>query len=179
MEGIRAIAVRQGSSELVRHSERRLNEEQAEQLHILLEQVAGNWPHQEFGEATAEIWREGFEELALEFTLKRLRDALQWFITRRKFFPQPAEVRERLEAVIAEEAAAAEKEQQRRQDMQQAQEFDRFLAERIEAGETEASVIARFPAMARVWQTWKLQSVPALKPTAAPLDDRKMKAAGE
>jgi len=179
MEPIRAIALRQESNALAERSKGRLSDGQAQALHLLLDQIAGNWPHQEFGEATAEIWREGFEELALEFTLKRLRDALQWFITRRKFFPQPAEVRERLEAVIAEEAAAAEKEQQRRQDMQQAQEFDRFLAERIEAGETEASVIARFPAMARVWQTWKLQSVPALKPTAAPLDDRKMKAAGE
>lgn len=36
-----------------------------------------------------------------------------------------------------------------------AEEFDRFLAERVEAGEPQAAVLARFPMLSRLWEARK------------------------
>ena len=40
--------------------------------------------------------------------------------------------------------------------------FDRFLHERMEEGETEAAVLAKFPALSRAWQDWKRRALEAV-----------------
>lgn len=41
----------------------------------------------------------------------------------------------------------------------EAEEFDRFLVERSQAGESREAVLARYPALSRAWQAWKSTQV--------------------
>lgn len=78
---------------------------ESQALTVLLDQMAAHYPHQEFPDATGDIWREAIERLAVKFTLKQVRDVLADFLIKpgQKFFPHPSEIAEALEELIVNE----------------------------------------------------------------------------
>lgn len=98
MESIAQVARTPGSRLTVRQSEAQLSNGEFTALATLVDQMAAAYPHQELGESLPILLR-GYEMLAIEFGLRRVRDALEMLLTSRKFFPHPAELREAIEAV--------------------------------------------------------------------------------
>lgn len=86
-----------GSKELARPGNKRLTRDSIVQLGTMLRQMSAAFPHQEYDPETTKVFLLTFEDLAMEFGVKNLEVALRWFLSRQKFFPHPAEVREELE----------------------------------------------------------------------------------
>lgn len=75
----------------------RLTRDSMVQLGTMLRQMSAAFPHQEYDGETTKVFLMTFEDLALEFGVPNLEQALRRFLSRQKFFPHPAEVREVLE----------------------------------------------------------------------------------
>lgn len=81
-------------------AERQLDRRQQnlELLSILIEQMRANLPNQQLTQATVESWMGSWLLLVDEYGFQALQQALQRLLTRCKFFPLPAEIREEIEA---------------------------------------------------------------------------------
>lgn len=87
------------SSAALTHSAGPLSAASKAHLGQMLAQMAAAWPAQELPEETAQMYQLGMEDLAEEFGVQDLRQALRHFLTRSRFFPHPSEIREELEAM--------------------------------------------------------------------------------
>lgn len=104
MEQLREVALTFGSATQLARSERRLNSADGALLTVLLEQTAARYPHQDLAPAM-QGYLHDFEKLALRYTLKRVMAALEELRIRpgQRFFPQPSEVAEVIEELMANE----------------------------------------------------------------------------
>lgn len=107
MEDMRAIALRSqsGSQLALLRRARPLSGAQIVQVGELMANMMAGYPHQAL-EMAAEVYQMAFEDLARLHGLKNLETALRGFLTSRRFFPHPSEVRE----VLDEMATKAKKE---------------------------------------------------------------------
>ena len=102
MERISSIALARrpaGSKELALPGTQQLTRDSLIQMGTMLRQMSAAFPHQEYDPETTEVFLMTFEDLAVEFGLAPLEQALRSFLSRQKFFPHPSEVREELEAM--------------------------------------------------------------------------------
>lgn len=99
MENLRQIAAPQsaGSSAAKALSAKRLDVQLKLQIGKMLEHLAARWSAQEEHPDSAMMRQMAMEELAAEFSLANLEQALRWFITRTQWFPDPKLIRDRLE----------------------------------------------------------------------------------
>lgn len=95
------------TSALVPASGRRLTDSEIDQLEMLMDQTKRNYFAQEIPPETAEMWAPMWAALAVKHGIEALRKALQDHMAASRFFPLPAELRERLEARSASDASRA------------------------------------------------------------------------
>jgi hypothetical protein len=69
-----------------------------EQVSMLMDQTKRSYPSQEIPEETVEMWAPAWIALAIKFGLPAIRAALGEHLMASRFFPQPSELRERIEA---------------------------------------------------------------------------------
>jgi hypothetical protein len=86
-------------------SARPLSATETSALTVLLDQMQAAYPHQEFTDETAAVWREALKVLVARHGITRLRAVLAEFLVRpgQKFFPHPSEISEALEAMQTQE----------------------------------------------------------------------------
>ena len=84
---------------LVRQSGVSLTNSEVGQLEALMAQTKLSYPNQEIPPETLEMWAPAWMWLAIKYGLVTLKIALQEHVVTSKFFPQPADLRERLEAL--------------------------------------------------------------------------------
>jgi hypothetical protein len=72
-------------------------------LFLAMTQMRANFPNQELTPETAELWMASWTSLTSEFGLARFQRALTNLLTRAKFFPLPAEIREEIENGLEQE----------------------------------------------------------------------------
>ena len=77
-------------------------------LSTLMAQTQARYPNQTLPPGTPDMYLVEWEELALKFGLEAFRDALSKAIRSSRFFPDPQEIRELLQAKKREAAAHAE-----------------------------------------------------------------------
>jgi hypothetical protein len=75
-----------------------LTESEVEQLGILMEQTKLSYPGQEILKETVEMWAPAWMALAEKFGMAALRRGLQDHMMSSRFFPQPSELRDAIEA---------------------------------------------------------------------------------
>lgn len=86
------------TGDLARPSEARLSDSDLDQLQALMTQTKAAFPAQEIPPETMDMWAPAWMALALKYGLDSIRTALQAHVMESRFFPLPAELRERLEA---------------------------------------------------------------------------------
>ena len=105
MQALSQVVLRSGSTALSTRSEKRLSDEQVLHLLTLLEQTAARYPHQDLAPAM-EGYLHDFEALALKYGMEPVHQALMELRIkpRQRFFPQPSEVAEVIEEIMAKQA---------------------------------------------------------------------------
>jgi hypothetical protein len=66
---------------------------------MLMDQAKASYPSQEIPADTAAMWAPAWATLAIRYGMPALRMALQALMLESRYFPHPAELRERLEAL--------------------------------------------------------------------------------
>lgn len=106
MEAISKVATQSGAAITSRRSATRLNAEELKFLLTLLEQTADRYPHQDLSIAM-EGYLHDFEVLAIRYSLRLVMKSLGELRVRpgQRFFPQPSEVAEVIEEIMAKDKA--------------------------------------------------------------------------
>jgi hypothetical protein len=127
--------------------QRRLNEADSEQLSYLLDQMACGYPNQDVSES-AEMYRWGFEQLALRYSLLQVTEALASLRIkpRKSFFPTPEETAEEIESLINARRHAIRMKRQAERRETEITEFWEWAPTWIErTGNSEEELLKRFP----------------------------------
>lgn len=74
----------------------RLSQGDMGQMQQLIRQMMAAYPHQEISPDTADVYLMAYEDVTAEFGLEPLRAEMRLALSRSKFFPHPAEIREAL-----------------------------------------------------------------------------------
>jgi hypothetical protein len=84
---------------LAKQSTQSLNATQLKQLGELMKQTKQSFPNQEIPRETLDMWFPAWMTLATAYGMAAVERALREHMLASRFFPQPAELRERLEAM--------------------------------------------------------------------------------
>lgn len=95
---LRVILQANETSDRLARSGERLTPSELSQVEALMEQTKFAYPQQEIPPETAAMWAPAWIALALKYGIPAMRAALAEHMLGSRFFPQPAELRERIEA---------------------------------------------------------------------------------
>ena len=157
--------------------QRRLDEADSVQLSFLLDQMACGYPNQDLTES-AEMYRWGFKQLALKYSLQQVTDALGVLRIkpRKAFFPTPEETAEEIEGKMDASRHARQMERQVQRRRTDIAEFWAWAPGWMEmTGNDEAELLKRFPS----YKGTKPKGIPVPKLVPIVPRDRKMAAAND